>query len=73
VRAWRSQRLFVKWSGSVGEFIETMRTGVDPYGNILQPAVMPWQNYADAFTDEKLEAIYAYVRSLPMRADAPVQ
>jgi hypothetical protein len=67
VRAWRSQRLFVKWSGSVGEFIETMRA------DIFQPAVMPWQNYADAFTDEKLDAIYAYVRSLPMRADAPVQ
>lgn len=50
------------WSSA--EFIETMRTGVDPYGHKVDPETMPWESYAAAYTDEELEAIYEYILSL---------
>jgi mono/diheme cytochrome c family protein len=48
------------------EFITTIRTGVDPYGHALDAETMPWPAYGAAFEDEELEAIYAYIRTLPL-------
>jgi mono/diheme cytochrome c family protein len=51
-----------QWSAEA--FIQTMRTGVDPYGHAVDPALMPWQDYAAAFNNEELEAIYTYIHGL---------
>lgn len=56
--------ILAQWSAE--EFVTTIRTGVDPYGHALDPETMPWQAYATAFEDEELEAIYAYIRTLPL-------
>jgi hypothetical protein len=56
-----------RWSAD--EFIETIRTGVNPSGNPLNPDTMPWQNFSAAYTDEELRAIYEYIRVLPSRAE----
>lgn len=45
------------------QFKRLMRTGIDPEdGELLQ--VMPWPGYGD-MTDHDLEAIYAYLKSIP--------
>lgn len=45
------------------QFIETMRTGVDPYGREIDAGTMPWDDFSAAFTDEELRAIYEYIHS----------
>jgi mono/diheme cytochrome c family protein len=45
------------------EFVHTLRTGRNPLGGVVGPR-MPWQDFARAYSDEELAAIYAYVRSL---------
>lgn len=52
-----------QWSPD--EFLETIRTGTDPFGNDLDPDTMPWREYSTAYGDEELTAIYEYIRSLP--------
>jgi mono/diheme cytochrome c family protein len=52
------------------EFVETMQTGVDPYGNRIDPETMRWQDYSAAFDAEELEAMDAYIRSLTPSAEA---
>ncbi|MCE7981506.1 MAG: cytochrome c [Caldilinea sp. CFX5] len=49
-----------------GQFISTIRSGVDPYGRTLNGELMPWPDYAKAFSDEELTAIYTYIGSLPL-------
>jgi mono/diheme cytochrome c family protein len=44
------------------EFVQTIRTGVDPSGHELSP-VMPWRTIA-RLDDTELNAIYAYLLSL---------
>ncbi len=46
------------------EFIETIRTGVTPYGRELDPDFMPWKEYG-RMTDDDLTAIFLYLQSLP--------
>jgi mono/diheme cytochrome c family protein len=48
-------------------FVTMMRTGVDPYGRTIDPDQMPWDLYARTFTDEKLQAIDVYIRTLPVQ------
>jgi cytochrome c553 len=48
---------------SEADFIQTMRTGVNPNGHKLNPDFMPWKLYAN-MTDQELEAIWRYVQSL---------
>lgn len=48
----------------VDEFVRALRTGKRPSGRLLDPKLMPWRDYAAAFTDEELRAMYAYIRSL---------
>jgi mono/diheme cytochrome c family protein len=47
------------------DFIQTMRTGIDPYGQTVDPIEMPWPQFSAALTDEELAAIFAYIRTLP--------
>lgn len=46
------------------EFITTMETGVTPEGKELRQPYMPWEMLG-AMTDEELEGLYTYLRSLP--------
>lgn len=50
---------------STEDFVSFMRTGVDPYGRTIDPAQMPWNLYNQALTDEELQAVDAYLRTLP--------
>jgi len=45
------------------QFINTIRTGVTPGGHELDPAFMPWKDYAK-FYDDELKAIYMYLQSV---------
>jgi mono/diheme cytochrome c family protein len=49
---------------SLDQFIQTMRTGVDPGGHAIQPP-MAWQAYGQ-MDDVELTALYTYLRSLTM-------
>lgn len=46
------------------QFINTLRTGVDPNGHALSNQLMPWQNIG-RMDDDELAAMYAYITSLP--------
>jgi mono/diheme cytochrome c family protein len=48
-------------------FVTMMRTGVNPYGRAIDPDQMPWDLYNRAFTDKELQAVYAYIRTLPVQ------
>jgi mono/diheme cytochrome c family protein len=45
------------------EFVRTLKTGKNPLGGGVGPQ-MPRQDFARAYSDEELAAIYAYLRSL---------
>ncbi len=45
------------------DFIETMRTGVTPYGRQLDSNFMPWKEYG-RMMDDDLEALFLYLQSL---------
>jgi len=44
-------------------FINTMRTGITPFGHDLNKD-MPWENYGQ-MTDEELKAVWMFLKSLP--------
>ena len=50
-----------RWSES--DFIQTMRTGVNPEGERLHP-FMPWPEMK-RMSDEELRALYLYLRTVP--------
>jgi hypothetical protein len=43
-----------------------MRTGITPTGRELPNEFMPWQLY-DKMTDEELEALWLFLKSLPYK------
>lgn len=49
------------WSDE--QFINTLRTGVTPYGRQLNPEYMPWKHYGQ-MTDDELTAIRLYLVSI---------
>lgn len=51
------------------DFITTMRSGVTPTGLTLNPAFMPWEDYA-RMSDEDLTALFLYLESLPLTTAA---
>ena len=51
-----------KWSEA--DFINTLRTGVTPRGNNLDPENMPWKSFA-RLTDDELKAVWLYLRIVP--------
>lgn len=46
------------------QFVQTLRTGVAPDGQRLDPEQMPWNDIQE-MTDEQLRAIWLFLRSLP--------
>jgi mono/diheme cytochrome c family protein len=52
----------VNWTAE--QFIQTMNTGVTPEGELIDPAFMPWPEYAQ-LNDNDLSAILVYLQSLP--------
>ncbi len=46
------------------DFIDTMRTGVTPEGETLDPIEMPWKTFGK-FSDDELKALWLYLESLP--------
>lgn len=57
-----SSGLLAIWS--TADFIETMHTGVTPYGRKLDGNFMPYEEYG-RMTDEDLTAMFLYLQSLP--------
>jgi hypothetical protein len=49
---------------SFEEFLQTLRSGVNPLGEELDPTLMPWKKIGQ-LTDEELQAIWIYLQSLP--------
>jgi cytochrome c553 len=47
-----------------GDFVRFFRTGVDPSGRHVDPALMPWQTIGRSYTDDELRAMYAYLHQL---------
>jgi hypothetical protein len=47
-----------------GDFVNFFRTGIDPSGRRIDPALMPWQDIGRAYTDEELRAMYTYLQGL---------
>jgi mono/diheme cytochrome c family protein len=45
------------------QFINTIRNGITPSGQELDPALMPWKEYRH-FYDDELKAIWLYLRSV---------
>ena len=55
---------------SEADFVQTIRTGVDPKGNSLNP-FMPWRQLR-RMTDDDLAAIYRYLRTVkPVHNEVP--
>lgn len=52
-----------KWSET--DFINTIRTGVNPAGKTLDQ-VMPWFRYRD-MTDDDLKALWQYIKAVPAK------
>ena len=50
------------------DFIKAIRTGVTPSGEMLDGEQMPWGNFAQ-MSDTELQAIWAYLQSLPALPD----
>ena len=50
------------WTRS--EFVDTIRSGITPLGNLLDPKFMPWNRFAQ-MTGDELDAIWLYLQSLP--------
>lgn len=49
---------------SEAEFIQTMRSGVSPEGDTLDPEIMPWPSFAQ-LSDDELTGLWMYLQSLP--------
>lgn len=44
------------------DFVRFFRSGQDPYGRAVDPALMPWTDIGKMYSDEELAAIYAAIR-----------
>jgi hypothetical protein len=52
------------------DFITLIRTGVKPTGTQVDAEEMPWDMYS-GMTDVELEALWAYLQSLPALPNNP--
>jgi mono/diheme cytochrome c family protein len=57
-----SLRVAKAWTAE--QFIETLRTGVNPTGGVQDPDKMPW-DFISRLDDEELAGLHAYLVSLP--------
>jgi mono/diheme cytochrome c family protein len=55
---------------SLADFTETMRTGVNPAGHLIEPKYMPWLGYRN-MTDDELRSVWLYLRTLPSGGAIP--
>lgn len=55
--------LAVHGAWSEEQFVQTLRTGVTPYGKALDGEAMPWEYYG-RMSDEELRAIWRYLATL---------
>ena len=60
---------FGKWS--LDQFKDAMRNGVTPENLKLDPEFMPWPSLG-LMTDVEMEAVYNYLKSMPVAEDAEV-
>ena len=56
---------------TAADFIETMRTGVTPYGRQLDSSFMPYEDYS-RLTNDDLTAMFLYLQSLPAFTSLPM-
>jgi mono/diheme cytochrome c family protein len=49
---------------TAANFIKTIHTGVTPSGRVLNPAEMPWKDFAPNYSDDELTAIFMYLQTL---------
>ena len=59
----------ITMSGDIGswtksQFIDAIRSGNTPRGNLLDPRFMPWNRFTQ-MTNDELDAIWLYLESLP--------
>ena len=52
------------WTNS--QFVDTLRSGMTPEGQLLDPEFMPWNRF-NQMTNNEMDAIWMYLRSLPTR------
>ena len=52
------------WTRS--QFVDTMRSGMTPRGDLLDPRLMPWNRF-NQMTDDELDALWLYLQSLPAK------
>ena len=57
-----SLRVVKSWT--VEQFVETLRTGVNPTGRLLDKSEMPW-NFIGRLDDDELAGLHAYLVSFP--------
>jgi cytochrome c553 len=57
---------------SEADFIRTLRTGVTPAGEQLDPELFPYQDLGQ-MTDDELKALWLYLKSLPPVETEPAQ
>lgn len=50
---------------SEADFINTIRTGVNPTGKAINPT-MPWPRYTQ-MSDEELKALWAHISTVPAK------
>lgn len=53
------------------DFIKTIKSGTSPEGKALKNDFMPWFSFSK-LDDERLEAVYKYLNSLPGKPDAEI-
>lgn len=53
-------------------FVKAMRTGITPFGKEINAMYMPWKEI-EHFDDDQLEAVYAYLKSLPKLETAKIK
>ncbi len=54
------------------DFVQTLRTGTTPAGKQLNPDNMPWK-IVGQMTDDELQAVFLFLRSLPATESHPPQ
>jgi mono/diheme cytochrome c family protein len=55
---------------SEADFVRTLRTGLTPEGDELDPELMPWRTFGQ-MTDDELSAIWLFLQTLPPVATEP--
>jgi hypothetical protein len=54
---------------STDQFVNTIRSGSDPYGAQLPPDMMPLPQHSATWSDDELRATYAYVRGVSQHSN----